>query len=161
ATPNVVRAIAELPFVRRMQPVAHSARRLPKPTETALALPRTNTPSFYGPSYDQLSQIGIVAAHNAGFTGTGVVIGILDTGFRRPHVCFNDPSTGSHPLNVVAEFDFVDNDANTAPQPGDPPDQHDHGTWVLGTLGAYKPGYLVGAAYNASFVLAKTEDTTQ
>jgi hypothetical protein len=33
-----------------------------------------------------------------------------------------------------------------------------HGTWILGTLAAYKPGGVVGAAYRARFVLAKTED---
>jgi hypothetical protein len=45
-------------------------------------------------------------------------------------------------------------------EPNDPFDQHRHGTLILGCIGAYMPGSLVGGAYDASFVLCKTEDTT-
>jgi len=44
---------------------------------------------------------------------------------------------------------------------GAPPDQHRHGTLILGTIAAYKPDFLVGGAYDASFYLAKTEDTSR
>ena len=81
-------------------------------------------------------------------------IGILDTGFNRVHEAFNNPA---HPVNVLAEWDFVNNDGNTGIQAGDPDNQHWHGTWILGTIGAYMPGAMVGGAWEASFVLAKTE----
>src|SRR5262249_43544285 len=87
--------------------------------------------------------------------GAGVRIGILDTGFQRTHACFNNPS---HPLQVIAEYDFVMGDPNTAPQAGDNPSQHAHGTMILGCLGAYAPGDLIGGAYDAAFILCKTED---
>ena len=84
-----------------------------------------------------------------------VVVGVLDTGFRRTHDAYTFPG---HALEVVAEFDYVSGDGNTAPQAGDLANQHDHGTYILGTIGAYLPGELVGGAYDASFVLAKVED---
>ena len=44
--------------------------------------------------------------------------------------------------------------------PAIPSSQHNHGTMILGCIGSYQPGELVGGAYDASFVLAKTEDTS-
>ena len=112
---------------------------------------------FYGDSEDQLEQINLIDVHQRGFTGAGIVIGVLDTGFHRGHEAFNQPG---HVLDVVAEWDFVDGDANTGIDPGDDVSQHNHGTWILGTLGSYLPNELVGAAYDASYILAKTEDVT-
>jgi len=61
---------------------------------------------------------------------------------------------------VIAEHDFIDDDGNTDIEEGDDAQQHRHGTWVLGCIAAYLPGTLVGGAYQASFVLCKTEDVT-
>ncbi|MBU0717567.1 MAG: S8 family serine peptidase, partial [Planctomycetes bacterium] len=160
--------IAKLPFVRKLQPVARAAKRIPPPVEKLVAeSPRDVQPDLpdavadirldYGNSEIQLTQINLIALHDEGFTGQGVIVGILDTGFHRTHEAFNHPL---HPLNVIAEYDFVNNDGNTDIEGGDPSSQHNHGTMILGCLGAYMPGELVGGAYNASFVLAKTEDTT-
>ena len=35
-----------------------------------------------------------------------------------------------------------------------------HGTETLSVLGGYAPGHLIGPAFNATFILAKTEDTS-
>ena len=59
---------------------------------------------------------------------------------------------------MIAEWDFINNDGNTGIQIGDNSEQHKHGTWILGTMGAYLPGSMVGGAYDAEFVLCKTED---
>ncbi len=163
ATPDQLRAIAALPFVRLVQPVAHAAPRKPMPEKPIAAQPAprgTVGPGFYGPAYNQLNQIGVVAAHNAGFTGNGIIIGILDSGFRLTHAAFNQ-TINAHPVQVIDQYDFVNNDSNPGPEPSDFPGQHNHGTYILGTLAAYNPGVLVGAAYDASFVLAKTEDISQ
>lgn len=109
----------------------------------------------YGASQPQLAQIDLPRLHDAGFRGAGMVIGILDTGFNRVHAAFTNPA---RPLNVIAEWDFINNDGNTGIQAGDPASQHHHGTWILGTIGAYLPGTVVGGAHEASFVLCKTEN---
>jgi len=166
-----VARIARLSFVRRIQPVARRCRidpiefpwPAPQPPE-ASGGERDRDP-FYGLSFEQLAQINLVALHEQGFTGQGVVIGVLDTGFARTHEAFTYPG---HPIDVIAEWDFVDDDPNAGWEPNDPviPDphgdlyQHAHGTIVLGTIAGYKPGEFVGGAYDASFILAKTEDIT-
>ncbi len=161
ATQAQVEAIAALPFVDRLEAVARTRRVEPvRVTEIGDGPFPAGTERGkldYGASQAQLEQINLVALHDAGFTGDGVIVGILDTGFRRTHQAFNNPVK---PLNVLAEYDFVDNDPNTGIEPGDASDQHDHGTLILGCLAAYQPGSLVGGAFDASFVLAKTEDKT-
>ncbi|MEY3144137.1 MAG: hypothetical protein RLY21_2630 [Planctomycetota bacterium] len=149
-----VRAILRLPFVRSARPLRESHR--VEAPETPLSSPEGGVASIdYGFSAQQLSMIGVPSMHARGYHGEGIVIGVLDTGFRRVHEAFQ---SAEHPLDVIAEWDFVKNDGNTDIESGDHPSQHMHGTWILGTLAAYKPGGVVGAAYRASFVLAKTED---
>ncbi len=100
----------------------------------------------YGASLTQyeLSEIPIV--HDAGFTGTGVTIGILDAGFWWE----NHPALQNN--KVLAERDFVYGDNNT--------DDNDasHGTAVFSLVGGFAEGNIVAPAFNAQFVLAKTED---
>ena len=166
-----VARIARLSFVREIRPVARARRidpvesRQPAPTTSpGGGGPRGGDP-FYGLSYDQLAQINLVALHEQGYTGEGMIIGLLDTGFARFHEALTDPN---HPIDVIAEWDFVSDDPNTGFDPNDPviPDphgdqyQHAHGTIVMGTIAGYKPGVYVGGAYDASFILAKTEDIT-
>ncbi len=150
-----IEAIAKLPFVEKIQPVRKLGR-----TPALKAAP--NRPQseaaaglFYGLTEDQIVQINLVALHQAGYTGDGVIIGVLDTGFKRTHNAFNEKG---HPLQVVAEYDFVNDDGETGPEAGDLNNQHHHGTQVLGTMAAYLPNGLVGTAYDASYILAKAED---
>ncbi len=165
ATGDQLEQVAAFPFVTKLQPVAR-ARRPEILNQREIgdgpfsgqdqqgASPRSID---YGVATAQLNQVNLIALHDAGFTGEGVIVGILDTGFHRSHEAFNHPS---HPLTVIAEYDFVNNDGNTDIELGDAYDQANHGTMILGVLGGYMPGELVGGAYDASFVLAKTEDTT-
>ena len=151
--------IEALPFVTGTRPVARSVE--PVLTDVATLPPAAAGPAdggFYGWSQEQMELIDLDALHALGFTGDGVVIGILDTGFATTHDAFHEPG---HELQVVAAWDFVDNDADVGIEVGDDPDQHFHGTFILGVLAAYAPGELVGAAYDASYILAKTEDATQ
>ncbi len=155
--------IAKLPFVDRIEPVQRSFRKSQvmnaQDRDAGKVDGADDSRSInYGQSQAQLQQINLIALHDAGYTAQGVVIGILDTGFRRDHNAFTNPAK---PVQVIAEYDFINNDNNTAPQSGDPSSQHDHGTMILGCIGSYLPGTLVGGAFDAHFVLCKTEDTTQ
>jgi len=153
ASAEQIDAIAALPFVLAVQPV----RGGPKPNAEIAPASGGFDGVFYGRSESQLRQIGLVDLHDEGFTGEGVVIGVLDTGFDRAHDVFNEPG---REIDVIAEHDFVDDDPITAPEPGDPTRQHEHGTLILGTLAANLPGEMVGAAFDASYILCKTEDIT-
>ena len=108
--------------------------------------------SDYGGSYTEYALSGIPPVHSKGFNGQGVIIGILDNGFMwKKHESLAD-------RNVLAEYNFVFHDTSTAPQTGDSPESGIHGTFVFSLIGGYKNGFIIGPAYNASFILAKTED---
>jgi hypothetical protein len=105
----------------------------------------------YGPSLTQLQQIKVPDVHNLGFTGQGVTICVMDAGFNRlSHQAFNN-------MDIIAAWDFVNGDPNV----GDEGDMGSgsHGTQTLSTIGGFFEGQLIGPAFNASFILAKTENT--
>lgn len=106
----------------------------------------------YGPSFGQLQLSEVPIVHSKGFTGEGVLLGLLDTGFdwRNHESLLNS--------NVISEYDFVFNDSSTANDSSDHPDQHFHGTLVFSIVGGFKDSSLIGAAFGADFLLAKTED---
>ncbi|RMF94466.1 MAG: hypothetical protein D6741_12600, partial [Planctomycetota bacterium] len=78
-----------------------------------------------------------------------------DTGFRKSHEAFAFHYAQGH---VLAEHDFVFGDGNTANEAGDNPNQWDHGTYIWGTSGGHMDGKIYGPAYEANFILCKTED---
>lgn len=106
--------------------------------------------SFYGLTYSVLQQLNIPAAHSLGVTGRGVRIGMLDTGFDRTHEALA-------PISVAAQYDFIWNDTIVSNQAQDTFPQAWHGSATLSLVGGNKPGKFVGAAYGATFLLAKTE----
>ncbi len=112
----------------------------------------------YGLSASQIKQINLHAVHEQGFTGKGVVIAILDTGFDLDHKAFNNPDK---PLKVFKQWDLVNNDLNTKPEKQDPVGQHLHGTLCLGTIAGFMPGDFVGSAHDASFILCVPEDVIE
>lgn len=106
----------------------------------------------YGHSYEQLQLSDVPVVQSKGITGSGVIIGLLDTGFDwKNHEALKN-------LHVLDEYDFVFHDSVTADQSNDEPGQDSHGTYVFSVIGGYKDSILIGAAYGASFILAKTED---
>lgn len=154
ATPEQREALAALPGVTHVELVGRGRsgwsdeRMVPPPEGWGSA-------TDYGASIDQLRQIELPRLHSWGMTGQGMVIGVLDSGFNKVHESFTNPA---HPLRLIAEWDFINDDGNTGPELGDDPNQHKHGTWILGTMAAYLPGTLVGGAFDAEYVLAKTEN---
>jgi hypothetical protein len=106
----------------------------------------------YGPSLPQLQLSDIPQVHAKDITGKGVVVGLLDAGFAwRTHEALQN-------AHVISEYDFVFQDSVTSDEPADVPGQHSHGASVFSIIGGYKDSILIGAAFGASFILAKTED---
>jgi hypothetical protein len=159
------RTIARLPFVDRIEPVRRGVVLGGHPDGHEPGANVTGRPSSmaplslldYGLTRGQLEQMNLIPLHDLGFTGVGIVIGVLDTGFHLGHEAFNQPG---HEIDVLLEYDFINDDGFTGIEPGDPSAQHNHGTMVLGTIASYLPGVLIGGAFDASFILCKTEDTT-
>ncbi|MFO0894429.1 MAG: S8 family serine peptidase [Phycisphaerales bacterium] len=158
-----LRRLAALPFVLRLTPVreadrARDARIDADDGEVAPMESLAGDTAGYGLSWDQLQMINVPAVHELGARGAGVVVGILDTGFVTTHQAFNQPG---HQLQVVAAWDFVNNDPVVGVEAGDPETQHVHGTLILGTLASWLQGTLIGAAPEAAYVLCKTERVDQ
>jgi serine protease AprX len=157
-----IRAVCAHDFVRAVDLVA-PRRRLPDMPEQAprgssrAPAPRAARAIDYGESFDQLNLVGAIdlleQGHNASGSATGgepVLIGILDTGFDLDHPALAD-------IRVEAQYDFVNNDSVTANEAGDPIDQDWHGTTVLGVIAGHAEGDLIGPAWGARYLLAKTE----
>jgi subtilisin family serine protease len=105
----------------------------------------------YGTSFDQLEQIRVPEVHARGFFAEGIVVAVFDTGFNN----LSHPAFGE--MTILARRDFVNGDEDVAD--GSDRGNGSHGTATLSVLGGYSPGELVGPAFRAGYILAKTEDT--
>ncbi|MFQ6109493.1 MAG: S8 family serine peptidase [Candidatus Aminicenantales bacterium] len=154
ASPTEILSLAELDFVKKIDLVLCFRRdeSVSPPEKAAASRPDQIMPD-YGPSFPQLDQINVLPLHQLGYSGKGVLVCLLDTGFHKTHEVFSG-------ANLIAEWDFVNSDGDVQQDPFDPEDYSDsHGTGTWSILGGYKPGSLIGPAYGADFLLAKTETT--
>ncbi len=152
-TASQLEQIKSLPFISKIETVKKPGLKgMPEGTNGAIFKAAQASTLNYGQSYYQLALSDVTAVHSAGITGAGVKVGILDTGFDwKTHESLKART-------VLAEHDFIFNDDNTANEANDAISQHNHGTYVFSILGSYKDSLMIGAAYGASFLLAKTED---
>lgn len=151
-----VNSIEKLDFVQKVRLVHIYKNRFPdeapEPFNKIYSGGDGKDSTKYGPSFVQLDQIGVIALHKLGYTGKGVLVAMLDDGFNQydTHVTFNR-------LDVLDTYDFVHNDKSVADRDSLPKEGW-HGTAVLSVIAGYTPGKLIGVAYNAIYLLAKTED---
>lgn len=156
AVPEVVERFSELPFVKSVKPVGAM-----QPTYSEYEIvgtfdgmpapgPGIDAAGSYGPSYRQALQINAVEAHREGYTGHGVLMAVIDGGFTLDHEAFER-------IDVVGTYDVTDNEEIVSQEPKDAPGQTAHGTLCLSTIAGYSPGNLIGIAYEASFLLVKSE----
>lgn len=158
ASPAQARDLASLPRVEQITPVAVYRRRIDAPG------PVSPRPSFekgsaqssldYGNSFTQLNLINVIPLHDAAINGRGVIVGMLDDGYNNHRT--HESTAANH---VLAEYDFIQGDANTSIGPGEVSGQGDHGMYTYSALSGYREGALIGPAYGSSFLLAKTEIT--
>ena len=105
----------------------------------------------YGNSLAQIEQVNLRTLHVQGFTGSGISIAVIDTGF--PTV--NTGSAFARMRNngqIKDVYNFISKNTdvyNTS--------LNNHGTNCLGIIGGYLDGTFVGAAPDANFYLYATE----
>ncbi|OQY27231.1 MAG: hypothetical protein B6244_11220 [Candidatus Cloacimonetes bacterium 4572_55] len=148
-TPQQLQSISELLFVRKIEPVRSYSRSVFVSTDVR--------DLDYGNAFEQLEQLHIPDAHELGYSGADVLIAMLDTGYFLEHESF---SSMINENRLLAQYDFISDDGNVENEAGDAPDQDDHGSVTLSLIAGYTEGVLIGGAYGASFLLAKTEDIT-
>ena len=117
-----------------------------RPTANAQAEPD----DYYGYFSDQIAQLNGKILHDNGFKGQGMVIAILDAGFRAANqlAVFDSLFMQSR---MDGTRDFVNPGSNVF-------DAYQHGMNVLSLMAANSPGKMVGTAPGASYFLIRTED---
>ncbi len=103
-----------------------------------------------GTAKNQLQMLGVEEMHALGYSGNGVLIGLLDSGFSNANRLAIFESLFSE-NRIVETYNFVYNTPSVY-------DAHSHGTSVLSCVAAKKNGEILGTAPEASFVLYVTED---
>ena len=141
--------IKQFSFVQKIEPVQQHKKK--KGIQSNKTHSRVRDPD-YGSSFDQIDQINCRTPHIAGYHGQGVRVLYLDTGFELNHEAYDS-------LNLIAEYDFINNDENTANETPEEvsDDQDGHGTICLSVMAGYSPGNLIGPAFKSDYLLAKTE----
>ena len=121
APQEVINEISKLSFVKNIKRVSsHKIRKIPE--DRILESISTQSLFDYGPSLNQVAMLGVDSLHNLGYSGAGVIIGIMDTGFDYSHICFSDIVSQNR---ILATYDFINGDTNVT----DGEDiQRNHGT---------------------------------
>ncbi len=157
ADPAQREAIRRLPHVREVRPVARGRRVTPpEPQRPARAKPGVEweargvaefDSTHYGAAWYQDALIGVPEAHAAGYTGAGVRIGFLDSGFIGvyDHQAFAN-------LVIAGVWNAIDGSEAV--------ETHDHGTKALSVTVADAPRSMVGVAPDAEVLLVRTEDAS-
>ncbi len=152
-TENELIELSYMSFIKDIKPVKQFYRKNLEEIYPTQSLHKIESISDidYGAAFEQLEQINVPKAHDAGYYGQGVTVLMLDSGYNLDHPVFDS-------LNVIAEWDFINDDSTTKNEAGqDVSGQHNHGTSTFSTLAGYAPGSLIGPAFKADFLLAKTE----
>jgi subtilisin family serine protease len=155
-----VRRLAALPEVDAIDLVARFRRAavptpVPEPALAPLPDVKAATAIDYGANAAAMLQANVPAAHEQlRLSGAGVVVGMLDTGFRTTHEALVH-------IPVLGAWDFVNDDPIVDNEGSDPAGSRSHGTMTLSTVAAWKPGQLVAPAWGVAVLLGKTEDISQ
>jgi subtilisin family serine protease len=108
----------------------------------------------YGTGLEQINQINLRPLHLAGYTGTGITIAVIDTGF--PTV-----DTGSayarirNNGQIKGGYNFVNKSSDIYNT-----NLYTHGSYCLGVIAGYIDGQYVGSAPDADFYLYASEDAS-
>ncbi len=105
--------------------------------------------NYYGFAFDQINQVHGQSLHNKGFKGNGMLIAYLDAGFHNVDLISAFDSLRNR-NGIIATHDFITANDSVF-------DDDNHGTYCLSIVAGNIPGYYVGTAPNADFVLLRTE----
>lgn len=151
---SAIDALLALPFVSRIEFADRSLNTPPMQTpfseieKLQAALVNFN----YGNSLNQVQMIQVDALHLQDFTGAGMTIGVMDSGFAGVNTLSAFQRLRDNG-GLAGGFDFVDRNPNVFAFTG-----NDHGTQVLSAMSAFIDGQIVGTAPDATYYLFRTEN---
>lgn len=121
---------------------------MPKVDRSSIVTNRRDTlPDYYGHAEKQVKMLAVDQLHQAGFTGKGVTIAVIDGGFLNA-----DLVNGLKKAHILGTRNFAHPDRLIYDE------LMDHGTMVLSCIAANEPKSMVGTAPDASFYLMQSED---
>lgn len=115
---------------------------------------RLSTVYNYGEADQQISQINLKPLHEQDFTGKGITVGVIDTGY--PTV--DNGSVFAKIRNssqIKGGYNFISKNTDIYNAAFNP-----HGTLILGAISGYIENSFVGTSPDADFYLYVTEDTS-
>ena len=142
----VVSQIRALSFVKWVKYTGQmNSTALPAPRKAKFGTDVYN----YGTAATQINQLNGSALHNAGYTGRGIHIAVLDAGFNNVNT---NPGFDSLRLQgrLLGTKDFAEPNSNIYALDA-------HGANVLSIMTGNLPGQYLGSAPHASFWLVRTE----
>ncbi len=110
----------------------------------------TQVNNYYGGAWRQANQIKADCMHGYGYRGQGMVIAVLDAGFRNVDVLAAFDSLRAR-NGILGTRDFVSGGTSVY-------EDNSHGTNVLSCMAALVPNVMVGTAPRADYWLIRTED---
>ncbi|QHT71418.1 S8 family serine peptidase [Rhodocytophaga rosea] len=103
----------------------------------------------YGFSANQITMIGADVMHQQGYRGKDMWVAIMDAGFRNA----NQIASLKHVFDnnrILGTYDFVDQETSVY-------EDDSHGLQVFSAMAAYQPGAIIGTAFEANYLLLRTE----
>jgi len=142
---SLMSQVRALPFVRFVQ---FTGLKGPVPTAPQRIKWNAHT-NEYGSALEQLQQVNGQLLHEQNATGTGILIGVLDAGFKNVDVnpAFSEIRASGR---IAGNISIVDPAINVY-------NEDSHGATVLSVMGGNLPGSYKGTAPDASFLLIQTE----
>lgn len=139
--------LLSLPFVSYVRVVKKPSGKSGHSDKLSFMTSQSELPPFDRP----IAMLNGLSVHNSGFDGKGILIAILDGGFKNAGQVSS--LAGLRNRNGIAgTFDFVKNIPFVYAY-------HNHGTAVLSVLAGSIPALIGGSAPGADFWLLRTEDT--
>lgn len=155
---NILNSIRGLPFVSGLKHLQANGTLLKNFTfnnkieELNAGQIPSPSPDQYGQALGQLQMLNGDFLHSLGYTGAGMLIAMMDAGFNGVNVI---PAFQSQVANgkILFTHDFVDGDSDVFAHSG-------HGTATFSCIAANLPGYMIGTAPDAEYILLRTEDVS-
>ncbi len=129
----------------------HDVKPLGRYKITEHQVTKTQKEFSYGNSDWQIEMLGLDSFHRKGFTGKDVTIALFDAGFYKADTVEAFDSLWQQD-RIKGYWDFLTNDTTIFWE------YDGHGKYVLSIVGANWPDSMMGAAPDANFLLARTED---
>jgi len=152
---SIISHIKQMSFVASVEKTrdSSSTKQFKKYTKNDLTI-SVNEPqidsSIYGKSYTQIRLLNGQYLHKNGFRGNGVLIALLDGGFKQATQYSGLAATWNEG-RIIGTHDFVNPGASVF-------NDVMHGAAVLSTIASSLQDSLVGTAPEASFLLLRSED---